>query len=198
MGCSYTCILLYLGHGWSIASHVMCKLLTIHIFKSMLVKLTYFSKKYCVRRNVLRKGPDMSIIKRSHNIFFYRRLIDLLPNDYVNSGYIFCLFHIFWMFMIACWIHIWCAILSVRGTFYKKWKCVQYDNNMQIKLAVPCIIHITVTSLWAWWRLKSPGSPLFAQRLVLVQIKENIKAPRHWPLRGKFTRHQWIPHTKRH
>ena len=28
------------------------------------------------------------------------------------------------------------------------------------------------------------------------QIKENIKAPRHWPLWGEFTGHQWIPRTK--
>ena len=26
------------------------------------------------------------------------------------------------------------------------------------------------------------------------QIKENIKAPRHWPLWGEFTSDRWIPH----
>ena len=41
-----------------------------------------------------------------------------------------------------------------------------------------------MTSLWARWRLKSPASPLFAQVSVQVQIKENIKAASHWPLRG--------------
>ena len=29
-----------------------------------------------------------------------------------------------------------------------------------------------------------------------AQIKENIKAPRHWPLWGEFTDDQWIPLTK--
>ena len=29
-----------------------------------------------------------------------------------------------------------------------------------------------------------------------VQIKENIKAPRNWLLRGKFTGDRWISHTK--
>ena len=29
-----------------------------------------------------------------------------------------------------------------------------------------------------------------------AQIKENIKAPRHWPLWGEFTGHRWIPRTK--
>ena len=28
-----------------------------------------------------------------------------------------------------------------------------------------------------------------------MQIKENIKAPRHWPLCGEFTGHRWIPRT---
>ena len=28
-----------------------------------------------------------------------------------------------------------------------------------------------------------------------VQIKENIKAPRHWPLCGEFTGDRWIPRT---
>ena len=32
--------------------------------------------------------------------------------------------------------------------------------------------------------------------LVLVQIKENIKAPRHWPLWGEFIGDRWIPRTK--
>ena len=37
------------------------------------------------------------------------------------------------------------------------------------------------------WRLKSPVSRLFAQPSIQAQIKENMKAPRHWPLCGEFT-----------
>ena len=37
------------------------------------------------------------------------------------------------------------------------------------------------------WRLKSPGSRWFAQPYVQAPIKENIKAPRHWPLWGELT-----------
>ena len=33
-------------------------------------------------------------------------------------------------------------------------------------------------------------------RLFKAHIKENIKAPRHWPLWGKFTGDRWIPRTK--
>ena len=56
--------------------------------------------------------------------------------------------------------------------------------------------YITVTSKWAWWRLKSPASRLFTQPFIQAQIKENIKAPHHWPLCGKFTGDRWIPCTK--
>ena len=48
-------------------------------------------------------------------------------------------------------------------------------------------VFITMTSQWAWWRLRSPASRLFTQPFIQTQIKENIKAPRHWPLCGEFT-----------
>ena len=53
-----------------------------------------------------------------------------------------------------------------------------------------------VTSQWARWRPKSAASRLFTQQFIQAQIKENIKAPRHWPLRGEFTGNRWIPRTK--
>ena len=46
---------------------------------------------------------------------------------------------------------------------------------------------ITMTSQWPPWRLKSPASTLFTQSLIQAQIKENVKAPRHWPLCREFT-----------
>ena len=55
--------------------------------------------------------------------------------------------------------------------------------------------HITVTSWWAWWRLKSPASPLFSEPFIQAQTKENIKAQRNWPLCGEFTGDRWIPRT---
>ena len=48
--------------------------------------------------------------------------------------------------------------------------------------------YFTLTSQWARWRLKSPASGLFTQLFIQMQIKENIKAPHHWPLRGEFTK----------
>ena len=37
---------------------------------------------------------------------------------------------------------------------------------------------------------------MFTQLLVQAHIKENIKAPRHWPLCGEFIGEWWIPRTK--
>ena len=36
----------------------------------------------------------------------------------------------------------------------------------------------------------------FTQRFVRAQIKENVKAPRHWPFLGESTSDRWIPRTK--
>ena len=49
------------------------------------------------------------------------------------------------------------------------------------------LISNTLTSYWARLRLKSPASRLFTQPCIQAHIKENIKAPRHWPLCGEFT-----------
>ena len=37
---------------------------------------------------------------------------------------------------------------------------------------------------------------IVTQLFIQAKIKENIKAPRHWPLLGEFTGDQWIPRTK--
>ena len=42
-----------------------------------------------------------------------------------------------------------------------------------------------------WMDLKSVPFQPFIQ----AQIKDNIKAPRHWPLCGEFTGSRWIPRT---
>ena len=89
------------------------------------------------------------------------------------------------------WLH--CDVISNR-----LW-CHQHNANRASETQTPCLkivflsscmgplchvrmMHvITLTSQWARWRLKSPASGLFTQLFIQVQIKENIKAPRHWP-----------------
>ena len=71
---------------------------------------------------------------------------------------------------------------------------VEIDSVTTVTTVV-CTVVIIVTSYWARWRLKSPASLSFTQPFILAQIKENTKAPRHWPLWGEFTGNQWIPRT---
>ena len=61
------------------------------------------------------------------------------------------------------------------------WAHNQIDRCMQ------CQCHITMTSQWARWHLKSPASWLFTKLFIQVQIKENIQVLSHWPLWGEFT-----------
>ena len=63
------------------------------------------------------------------------------------------------------------------------------------------VLHCSIFCKWnkivrVRWRLKSPASRLFTQPFIQAQIKENIKAPRHWPLWGEFTDDRWIPRAK--
>ena len=44
--------------------------------------------------------------------------------------------------------------------------------------------------------MSAMDSLLFTQPFIHAKIKENIKAPRHWPLSGEFTGDRWIPRTK--
>ena len=53
-----------------------------------------------------------------------------------------------------------------------------------------------VVSLRAARRTDDRTSRLFTQSFIQAQIKDNIKAPRHWPLYGEFTGDLWIPCTK--
>ena len=82
------------------------------------------------------------------------------------------------------------VIIHLVSTPYawKSWK-------MQFAKSTPLLHFITMTSQWARWRLKSPASGLFTEPFIQAQIKENIKAPRHWPLCGEFTGDRWIPRT---
>ena len=55
---------------------------------------------------------------------------------------------------------------------------------------------VTLQSQWAPLRLQSLATRVFTQPFVKAHIKENIKAPRHWPLWGESTGDRWIPFTK--
>ena len=42
---------------------------------------------------------------------------------------------------------------------------------------------------------QSPALRVFTQPFIQLQIKENVKAPLHWPLCGEFIGDRWIPRT---
>ena len=44
--------------------------------------------------------------------------------------------------------------------------------------------------------MSAVASEITSISIVQVQIKQNIKAPRHWPLQEEFTGDRWIPRKK--
>ena len=87
-----------------------------------------------------------------------------------------------------------------RDTLYyynNPWLCHYIKNTVRAAyvISVDDLLYITVTSLWALWPLESLASPLFTQPFIQEQIKENINAPRYWPLCGDFTGDRLIPRT---
>ena len=94
---------------------------------------------------------------------------------------------------------------------FKNVVCMAMDEWCNLCLrsedfASPYMVTSTITVLIMWGehkrhnerdgRLKSRVYRLFAQPFIQTQNKENIKAPRHWPLWGTSTDDRWIPLTK--
>ena len=60
--------------------------------------------------------------------------------------------------------------------------CARYLDRCCLELNLYSWICSKYCFVMALWRLKSRASRLFAQLFVQAQIKEDIKALRHWPL----------------
>ena len=76
-------------------------------------------------------------------------------------------------------------------------------TSSSLKYVLRKIIHnwlnafiITMTSHWAWWRLKQPAFRLLIRLFIQAQIKETTESRSHWPLREEYVIDQWIPCTK--
>ena len=54
-------------------------------------------------------------------------------------------------------------------------------------------LHHNIDVIMTTMRLKSPALRLFTQPFIQTQIKENIKAPPHWPLCREFTGTDEVP-----
>ena len=88
----------------------------------------------------------------------------------------------------------------VRITFWWKATVVQMDSPGK---AFPChnvimcySCHYNDVIMGATTSLKSPALRLFTQPFIQMKIKENIKAPLHWPLCGELPGNRWIARTK--
>ena len=89
------------------------------------------------------------------------------------------LFEFWWI----CWCH-WLPYYQKHHLHLHTWK---YLNRTVCIICQNLVVWlITVMSYWERCHLKSPASRLFAEPFVQVQMKENFKAPRHWPLCGEF------------
>ena len=93
-------------------------------------------------------------------------------------------------------MNIYCSLIWYQGFYHQVFNFRAGAQVVSLTHSSSTTQRITMTSEWARWRLISPDSRLFTQAFILAQIKENIKAPRHWPLWGEFTGDRWIPRTK--
>ena len=73
------------------------------------------------------------------------------------------------------------SILQCYGSINPKSASSHYNDVIMGTMASQ------ITSLIIW--------SLLTQPFIRVQIKENIKAPRQWPLCGEMTGDRWIPCT---
>ena len=87
-------------------------------------------------------------------------------------------------------------------------RLIAYVYNKRMVSTYPIFIGCCLSN---WWPrtialphyneviMRAMASPIasprmFAQPFIQAQIKENIEAPRHWPLCGEFTVDRWIHH----
>ena len=116
--------------------------------------------------------PSQRPVKWSFNVFFDLHLNKRLSKQLRRQ----------WFGMP--WYSLWRHCIFFIVLYWKE----KYEDHFYTMYPWICIsLPITMTSQWAWWRLRSPASRLFTQPFIQTQIKENIKAPRHWPLCGEFT-----------
>ena len=85
-----------------------------------------------------------------------------------------------------------CGFSDIRNILFLK-DCIVYDETR---------VYFQGPKTLQWHHNRHDGisnhqpHDCLLNQLFKAQIKENIKAPRHWPLWGEFTSERWISHTK--
>ena len=76
-------------------------------------------------------------------------------------------------------------------------RMVYFDFKSSKQLSFKCI-HIVILCHYSDVIMSEMASQITSLTIVCLTVyfKENIKAPRHWPLCGECTGDRWIPHTK--
>ena len=74
--------------------------------------------------------------------------------------------------MIDSW---WTIRQAIARTNDDRLHCDIYASSLEVIVFKEMLSNITMTSWWAWWRLKSPACRLFAQTFVQAQIKKTSK-----------------------
>ena len=114
-------------------------------------------------------------------------------------------FPLYWLYCIWGPLYDDC-LLYITGSMYqcyftRKWMYseVSWEHN---KMFLMFMVHFVWSHFALQWRHNerdgvSNHKPhdCLLNRLFKVQIKANIKAPRHWPLWGEFTGDRWIHRT---
>ena len=103
--------------------------------------------------------------------------------------------------------HYWPFAMGTRRSQHKRpvmlWchrvvSCGANDDILQVSIldALLIVIYHYNDVIMSAMTFQSQTSRLFTQAFIQAHIKENIKAPRHWPLCREFTGDRWIPYTK--
>ena len=81
--------------------------------------------------------------------------------------------------------------------------CLSYMVDLMVTQVISTIVSVSRSRVALHWHHNECDGvsnhqhhDCLLNRLFKVQIKENIKAPRHWPFWGEFTADRWIPRTK--
>ena len=80
--------------------------------------------------------------------------------------------------------HPWYNLICM---FRYAWESKQTQHWISHCGKVLFVCNITPTAQWVRWRLKLPALLLFSQPCIQAKIKENITAPRYWPLWREYT-----------
>ena len=90
--------------------------------------------------------------------------------------------------------HILYVNMALSTRSIRSYLDIEYHFNMIHALYILRVVHYSDV-IMGTMALKSPVSRLFTQPFIQAQIKENTKAPRHWPLCGEFIGNRWMSHT---